>query len=282
MKRILLTAALAVAFGAVTAQTTEIPLWPDGPAEQNGITAQEERRADWSVYNISEASIHVWPAQGENSGKAILICPGGGYSMQAAGHEGRDFAEWFASRGITAIVLKYRLPNGHFEIPLADARQAMRVIRSNASVWGVDAGKVGVIGFSAGGHLASTLLTQYDAGSRPDFGILFYPVVTMTNVTHGGSRHNLLGRDPSPELVERFSSERQVTADTPPTMIFFSNDDSVVPPANGTMFYNALQAGKVASAMYIFPEGNHGWGFRRDFKYHEAMKAAVVDWLDKF
>jgi acetyl esterase/lipase len=213
---------------------------------------------------------------------AILICPGGGYSMQAAGHEGRMFAEWFASQGITAAVLKYRLPNGHSNIPVSDARQAMKVIRGMAGEWGVDPAKVGVIGFSAGGHLASTLLTYYDDGSRPDFGILFYPVITMSTATHGGSRRGLLGPNPSQELLDRFSSELQVTAQTPPTMIFFSDDDTVVPPVNGTAFYNALKAAKVPAAMHIYPEGNHGWGFRPDFKYHEAMKAAMTDWLARF
>ncbi len=192
------------------------------------------------------------------------------------------FAEWFASQGITAVVLKYRLPNRHSEIPLTDARQAMRTIRSHATEWGVDPGRVGVIGFSAGGHLASTLLTHFDEGSRPDFGILFYPVVTMTKATHGGSRLNLLGENPSPELVERFSNEKQVTADTPPTMIFFSDDDGTVPPVNGTMFYDALKANGVRAALYVFPVGGHGWGFRDNFKYYEAMKTATTDWIAGF
>jgi acetyl esterase/lipase len=282
MKKALLTAALAAATGIASAQTIEIPLWPDGPAESNGITEPELRRDDWTVTNVSEAAVYVRPAEGANTGRAILICPGGGYSNEAANHEGRMFAEWFASRGITAVVLKYRLPNGHSEIPLADARQAMRVIRRRAEEWGVDTSKVGVIGFSAGGHLASTLLTHFDEGSRPDFGILFYPVVTMTEATHGGSRGNLLGKEPSPQLVERFSNERQVTADTPPTMIFFSDDDKVVPPVNGTMFYDALKAAGVPSAMYVFPTGGHGWGFNGNFKYHEAMKAATMDWIARF
>jgi acetyl esterase/lipase len=282
MKQIFMTAVLAMATGAAGAQNykIEIPLWPDGPAESNGNTEPEIRRDDWSVTNVSEASIYVWPADGEtNTGKAILICPGGGYSMQAADHEGRRFAEWFAAQGVTAVVLKYRLPNGHSEIPLADAQQAMRVIREHAAEWGVDPAQVGVMGFSAGGHLASTLLTHFDATSRPDFGILFYPVITMSEATHGGSRHNLLGPDPSPELIERFSNERQVTADIPPTMIFFSDDDNVVPPVNGIMFYDAMKAVGVPAAMYIVPTGGHGWGFNEGFKYHEVMKTLVTDWI---
>jgi acetyl esterase/lipase len=281
MKKFILPILTAMAISTAAAQTYEIPLWPDGAAESNGITGPELRRDDWSVTNVSEAAIYVWPAEGKNTGMAILICPGGGYSNEAANHEGKMFAEWFASHGITAVVLKYRLPNGHSDIPVTDARQAMRVMRENAADWGVDPCNVGVIGFSAGGHLASTLLTHYDKESRPDFGILFYPVITMTVVTHGGSRRNLLGENPSGELVELYSNEKQVTADTPPTMIFFSDDDRTVDPLNGTMFYNSLKVHGVTAAMYIFPSGGHGWGFRGDFKYHEQMKALTLDWLDK-
>jgi acetyl esterase/lipase len=192
------------------------------------------------------------------------------------------WAEWFAAKGSPAVVLKYRLPNGHREIPLADARQAVRVIRERADGWGVDPARVGVIGFSAGGHLASTLLTHSEGVERPDFGILFYPVVTMGVATHGGSRRNLLGENPASELIERFSNERQVTPDTPPTMILFSDDDTAVPPVNGTAFYNALKAAGVPSALHIYPEGGHGWGMNAEFRYHEPMKAAVADWLARF
>ena len=282
MKKSFLTILLATTMSTLAAQTHEILLWPYEPAETNGITEPELRRDDWSVTNVSEAAIYVWPALGENTGRAILICPGGGYSNQAANHEGKMFAEWFAANGITGIVLKYRLPNRHPEIPLADAQEAMRVIRENAAEWGVDPKKVGVIGFSAGGHLASTLLTHFDKESRPDFGILYYPVITMKDATHGGSRLNLLGENPSPELIERFSNEVQVTADTPPTMIFFSDDDGAVPPLNGTMFYNALKHNNVPSALYVFPSGGHGWGFRENFAYHDRMKALTMEWISKF
>jgi acetyl esterase/lipase len=284
MKKTFLAVVLMAAASGAAAQgyEMEIPLWPDGPAESNGLTGPEVRNSDWSVTNVSEAAIYVWPAQGTPNGQAMLICPGGGYSGQAANHEGIQWAEWFALKGITAIVLKYRLPNGHSEIPLADTQQAMRVIRERAKEWAVDPAKVGVMGFSAGGHLASTLLTHFDAESRPDFGILFYPVVTMTDSTHGGSRRNLLGENPSPELIERFSNERQVTPETPPTMILFSDDDTAVPPVNGTAFYDALKACGIPAAMHIYPVGGHGWGFRKEFRYHDAMIAAVEDWLGRF
>lgn len=283
MKRLCTIIASITVAAATSAQSIEIPLWPGGAAESNGIDTPEERRDNWNVYNVSEAALYIWPAdESRNTGKAILICPGGGYGMQAAGHEGRQFAEWFAANGITAAVLKYRLPNGHSEIPLADAVQAMKELRARAGEWGADPDKTGVAGFSAGGHLASTLLTHYDEESRPMFGILFYPVVTMTIATHGGSRNNLLGADPSPEAVRRFSNEQQVTPDTPPTMIFFSDDDKTVDPRNGTMFYDALKQNSVPAAMYVFPAGGHGWGFRPGFEYHEQMKQLTLDWIGKF
>ncbi len=279
MKHILLTALSAMVFCAGAAQTYEIPLWPDGPAESNGITVAEVRYDDWSVTNVSEAVLYVWPAEGENTGVAVLICPGGGYSGQAAGHEGKQFAEWLAANGITAAVLKYRLPNGHSEIPVTDARQAMKELRNMAQDWEID--RIGVMGFSAGGHLASTLLTRSDKDSRPDFGILFYPVITMKEATHGGSRKNLLGENPSQEIIELYSNELQVTPETPPTLLFFSEDDTVVPPVNGQMFVEALEKNGVRNTLVLYPEGGHGWGFHSSFDYHEQMKSEVSEWIGK-
>ena len=282
MKNILFTTMFIMAFSAAAAQTYEIPLWPGGPAESNGITEPEEIRDGGGIYNISEAWISVWPAEGQNTGMAVLICPGGGYGMQAAVHEGSQYAEWLAANGITAAVLKYRLPNGHSEIPVTDARQAMKELRDMAPDWGIDPDKIGVMGFSAGGHLASTLLTHYDEGSRPDFGILFYPVVTMTESTHGGSRRNLIGENPSPETIEFYSNELQVTPDTPPTLVFFSEDDKTVPPSNGKKFAEALENNGVCTELVLYPTGGHGWGFRDSFEYHEQMKASVLDWIGNF
>ncbi len=281
MKNILFTTLFIMALSAAAAQTYEIPLWPNGAAEDNGITEPERRDANnWNVYSISEAELYVWPAEGVNSGIAVLICPGGGYGMQAAGHEGKQYAEWLAANGITAAVLKYRLPNGHSEIPVTDARRAMTILRDMSADWGME--KIGVMGFSAGGHLASTLLTHYDKDSRPDFGILFYPVVTMTESTHGGSRKNLLGENPTPEKIEFYSNELQVTPDTPPTLVFFSEDDGTVPPKNGTMFVEALEKNGVEAKLVLYPTGGHGWGFGPKFTYHENMKAETLDWIGKF
>lgn len=283
MKKMLFTLAFTVTAAIAGAQTYEIPLWPNGPAEDNGITAAEVRADNWDVFNISEAVLYVWPAnKDKNTGKAVLLCPGGSYMAQAAGHEGKMFAEWFADNGITAAVLKYRLPNGHSEIPVTDAQEAMKVLREMAPRLNVDTSKIGVMGFSAGGHLASTLLTHYDEESRPDFGIVVYPVISMGELSHYDSRRCLLGENPSPEKIELYSNELQVTPQTPPTMIFFSDDDNGVNPLNGTAFYDALKRNGVKSAMYIFPTGGHGWGFLPTFKYHEQMKELTLDWIGKF
>lgn len=275
MKKTFIVAILALVAGTASAQSLEIPLWPDGPAESNGITEPEQRNG-WSWRNTTQAAMFVWPAEGENTGRAVVIFPGGGYAMLV---EGADFAESLASQGITTVLVKYRLPNGHHNIPLTDALQAMRIVRRNASDWGVDPEQIGVAGFSAGGHLASTVLTHYDEGTRPAFGILFYPVITMGAETHAGSRNFLLGENPTPELEALYSNHLQVTPETPRTLIFFSNDDRTVHPANGTMFYDALKARNVLASLYIFPSGGHGWGFRPSFRYHETVKSAALDWI---
>jgi len=262
----------------------ELPVWPDGQKESNEITEPEVTDKEGGrVRNVSVASMKVFPAdQSKNTGIAILICPGGGYALQAAAHEGTQFAEWYAANGITAVVLRYRLPNKHHDIPLKDAQEAMRVIRKNAAAWGVDPQKVGVSGFSAGGHLASTLLTHYDQSSRPDFGILFYPVISMKeSLTHAGSRKNFLGTGYNKELVRLYSNEEQITKDTPTTLLLLSDDDKAVVPENSTLFYNALKENGIPASLYIFPTGGHGWGFNSSFKYHEEMKSLVLHWVLK-
>ncbi|MDR2626553.1 MAG: alpha/beta hydrolase [Dysgonamonadaceae bacterium] len=265
------------------AQTfTEIPVWPDGAPESNGITEAETEK-DGNIGHISTASMKIFPAdKSKNTGLAVLICPGGGYSREAARHEGSQFAAWYASHGITGIVLKYRLPNKHHEIPLKDAQEAMRILRKDAAQWGIHPQKIGVSGFSAGGHLASTLLTHFDADCRPAFGILFYPVISMKEfITHHGSRKNLIGDKYNEDLIRTYSNEDQVKKDTPPTLLLLSDDDTSVIPENSTLFYNSLKANKIPATLYIFPEGKHGWGFNKTFKYHEEMKQLVLDWIDK-
>lgn len=213
----------------------------------------------------------------------VVICPGGGYGGLAMSHEGTEVAEWLNSKGITAVVLKYRMPNKHSNVPLEDGHQAIRYVRENAEELGVDPQKVGILGFSAGGHLASTISTHYATSgisTRPDFSILFYPVITMKVATHGGSKLNLLGDNPSESDIHRFSNEEQVTVNTPPTILLLSDDDETVPTCNSEQYYSALKQNNIPAAMYIFPEGGHGWGFRKDFRYHEEMKTLLSKWLD--
>lgn len=208
------------------------------------------------------------PAQA--NGTAIVICPGGGYGGHAIQPEGHGIAAWLNGHGITGAVLEYRLPAGRHQVPLLDAQRAIRTVRANAKEWKIDPARIGIIGFSAGGHLASTAATHFDDGDakatdlidrvscRPDFAILIYPVITMDTTTHQGSRHNLLGKDPSPKLVELYSNEKQVTAKTPPTFLAHAKDDAVVVPANSQMFYDALQAHRVQGQYLELASGGHG------------------------
>jgi len=286
------------------AERQVIFLWPQGVPESNGITEPEVTESD-RVSNVSVPSMMFYPADStKNTGVTILICPGGGYIREAAVHEGSQFGEWLSSLGINAFVLKYRLPNKHAYIPLKDAQQAMRIIRSRAGEWKLDPSKVGVSGFSAGGHLAATLGTHFDLGipipplapskvkkpvppaplssfsCRPDFMILFYPVVSMQeSVTHAGSRENLMGLGYKKDSVDYYSNELQVTKDTPPTLLFLSDDDGAVPPQNSFDFYAALKKYKIPASLHIFPEGGHGWGFHETFRYHEVWQGLYIDWL---
>jgi acetyl esterase/lipase len=204
------------------------------------------------------------------NGTAIVICPGGGYGTLVTGPEGHGIAAWLNRHGITGVVLEYRLPKGRSQVPLLDAQRALRTVRANAKMWKLDPERIGIMGFSAGGHLASTAGTHFDAddaaaadpvqrvSSRPDFMILVYPVITMGDKGHAGSRNNLLGKNPDAKLVESFSNEKQVTSKTPPTFLAHAKDDRPVPPENSRMFYEALRANKVPAHYLELPSGGHG------------------------
>jgi acetyl esterase/lipase len=204
------------------------------------------------------------------NGTAIVICPGGGYSGLVVGAEGHGIAAWLNRHGITGAVLEYRLPRGRARVPLLDAQRAIRTVRANAQSWNLDPSRIGIMGFSAGGHLASTAGTHFDGGQpdsadpvervscRPDFMILVYPVITMGDKGHQGSRNNLLGKNPDAKLLELYSNEKQVTADTPPTFLAHARDDRPVPPENSRMFHEALRANNVASRYLELPSGGHG------------------------
>jgi acetyl esterase/lipase len=221
---------------------------------------------------------------------AIVICPGGGYAMLSLTAEGSNEAKWFQSRGVAGLVLTYRLPTDGYRhpVPLLDAQRALRLVRNNAAQWKIDPAKIGIMGFSAGGHLASTLETHFDAGNlasedsvdwascRPDFAVLVYPVISMKDgITHSGSKSNLLGPNPDPSLVANLSNETQVTRQTPATDLVVALDDGAVPPLNSQLMYAALQKAGVPSALQAYPKGGHGFGFGN------VPDSSPPGWLDR-
>ncbi len=276
LKNILAMSLAILSLNAFAQKKTEILLWEENPLEQSEAKSERVKAQDYKI----DPAITVYTPKNP-TGKTILMCPGGGYTHQAIYHEGHDMADWFNAQGITYAVLKYRLPYGDNTIPLADAEQAMRILRKYSADLGVDPSKIGIAGASAGGHLASTLATHYSSPeTRPDFQILFYPVVSMdANKTHEGSRNALLGENPSEELVKLYSNELQVTTDTPKAFIMLSSDDGAVPPANSIDYYTALINNKVKASLHAYPVGGHGWGFRDSFPYKRQWTGELEKWL---
>ncbi|SFD11272.1 alpha/beta hydrolase [Algibacter pectinivorans] len=290
-----------IAFSTM-AQNEILNLWETIPnhkhtAENEGVEIKDVKR----VFLTKTPTIEVFlPSKRSLNGKAVLICPGGGYRYLAYDWEGTDVAKWLNSKGIAAFVLKSRLPLSKslitpHEAPLQDAQRAIRLLRANADKWHINPNKIGVIGFSAGGHLASTLGTQFDApnsfkeqsmdtiSARPDFVALIYPVITMQDdFTHKGSQTNLLGSNPDDALKARFSNELQVTKDTPPTFLVHAGDDMVVPVENSLKLYNALKINGIKTEMHIYPYGSHGFGLAIGQGYLESWTNRFYDWLMEF
>lgn len=264
---------VAISSLIIAQKPIEIKLWPEGTPNNNGITKQEK---GGPIY-VAEPTLYVYPAKNPN-GLAIIACPGGGYYNLATSHEGHDMAAWFNNQGITYSVLIYRMPNGNNEVPLSDAHQAIRVLRSRAKEWNIE--KTGIMGSSAGGHLASTAATHFEQDTRPDFQILFYPVITMDErYTHMGSRYGLLGKSPSKELIDKYSNEKQVTSQTPPAFIMHSSDDKVVPVENSINYYMALIKNGVPASLHTYPIGGHGWGYNESFTYKRQWTGELEKWL---
>lgn len=284
---------LLAVFTTAGAQEKVLKVWPGGAPDHNGMTLPEEKFDGVRVRNVSEAEMTLFLPPAEiRSGAAVVICPGGGYAMEAMDHEGYDLARWLADRGVAGVVLKYRLPYGHHAIPSGDARQALRLVRFHAAEWGIDPAKVGLAGSSAGGHLAATAGTRFDRGipgaadpvahmsCRPDFLLLLYPVITMNGeFTHRGSRSNLLGEIPDPELISFYSNELHVTPDTPPTFLVLADDDKGVVPRNSTEFYTALKKNGVPAEMHIFSRGGHGFGMRKNNLPADQWPELFLAWL---
>ena len=257
-----------------------IKLYPNGTP---GIVEGEDKDND-----PTEPTIDIYlPAKERATGAAVIVLPGGGYGNLAMGHEGKDIGEFFNRHGVAAFVTRYRHP-----IPLEDAQRAIRHVRANAEKYGVDPGRIGVMGFSAGGHLGSTVSTKFAEGkkdakdplervsSRPDFAILCYPVISFTTASaHSGSRRNLLGTDPDAKLVESMSSELQVSEKTPPTFLFHTSDDTGVPAENSVLYYIALRQHKVPAEMHIFKPGKHGVGLAPDHEQLAAWPPLLINWM---
>ena len=247
------------------------------------LQAQTARKFTVNITPDGKANMVCYLPQ-TPSGRAVIDLPGGGYTHLAVDHEGHDWAPWFNNQGIAFFVVTYRMPGGDRTIPMGDAQQAFRIVRDSAAVWNINPHDVGIMGFSAGGHLASTVSTHSAPDCRPDFSILFYPVVSMDErETHKGSVNGFLGDKKSdPQLVQEFSNFNAVrSGETPPAVILLSSDDGAVPPlTNGLAYYSALCRASIPCAFYAYPTGGHGWGFRSTFKYHDQMLNELGNWLE--
>lgn len=282
MKRFLFFTFIMSLFFSKGISQEKILLYPEGATESNELKTEEKWRDKDFLLDISEPRMYAYPASKENNcGTAVLICPGGGYSGVSAIKEGEEFARWFNEMGVSAFVLYYRMPNGHHEVPLKDARTALSIIQKHAKEWNINKKKIGIMGFSAGGHLASTVGTHFrNKKERPAFMILGYPVVTMEKaLTHRGSRDNLLSKKPSDELVKLYSNERQVTKKTPPTFIIHARDDGAVPIANSENLLKSLQQKKVPAKLVTYDEGGHGFGMRKKGIPVENWPQELKTWM---
>lgn len=290
MKKLLTFAAFVMAVICAMAQdnvaskfpefpgSIKIDLWPDGAPTKTGREGTLPVVNPTWAENVTQAELFVYPAKKPN-GQVLLIAPGGAYIGLAYRNEGHDFARWLNDMGVTAAVLHYRMPNHHREVPLEDGRRAIELIREHAAEWGADLAQVGVMGSSAGGHFAATLATLYgDSKWRPAFQILFYPVITMTAATHGGSRDNLLGEAKTPDNLFHYSLENQVNEQTPPALLLLASDDTVVPPVNSYNYAAALTEKHVPVTMLVLPKGEHGFGFS-DQPYKHLWQEVMADFL---
>ena len=275
--------------------------------EANGLSGAETINDAGNIGNISDLARFDLYFPKKPNGQMIVVCPGGGYSIVSSYNEGVYVADWMLSRGITVAVVKYRLPNRHWEVPLSDVHNTFRYCREHAEEWGID--QIGVMGFSAGGHLAASATTLYtDAVTRPDFSILIYPVIAFDKTpSHKGTRLNLIGDDElwtstegktadkwiadqklHEELIEKYTLNNQVTPDTPPVFLAHCTDDNVVPVINSIKFYNKLVDNGVSAEMHIYPKGGHGWGFSTvKFVKHDGLgyardefEASLSRWLE--
>lgn len=270
--RLLASLALAALALPVAAQRTmTMNIYSSQPDHDNGDPA-----------DTAKVMIYL-PADQKATGRCVVICPGGGYEHLSMKKEGTDWAEWLRSKGIAAVVLKYRMPHGNADVPIDDAEQAMKLVRLNATSWNVKTDQVGIMGFSAGGHLATTIATQSKGEAKADFQILFYPVITMMDgYGHKDSHDNLLGKGASKRDEKKYSSDMHVTRITPRAFIVLADDDMTVPPANGVNYYMELYRHDIPASLHVYPNGGHGFGSNMTFPYHTELLEELESWLESF
>ena len=270
-----------------------MPLYP-GEIPNSKVSVDKEKSEMGKdgilrISNVSNPTLSIYkPEKSIDKGAAVIICPGGGYKILAASHEGVDVAKELNKWGITAFVLKYRIPNDTTMQdksigPLQDAQRAIQMVRERAAEWNIDPQKIGIMGFSAGGHLAASASTRFgetlianpkNTSLRPDFSILIYPVISfMDGITHRGSRENLLGKNPDPKVLEKYSNELTAGPNTPPAFLVHAGDDASVQVKNSIVYYEALQKHKIYSNMFIYPKGGHGFGMKN--------KTSAIQWMNQ-
>lgn len=291
---------LLLMVNGIFAQDTIMPLWPKDKIPNHVKSSEREIHEQNEILRISKVqvpTIEVYlPSKRDATGEAVLIFPGGGYGILAYDWEGTDIAKFLNSKGIAGIVVKYRLPSDVSQtdkkfVPLIDAQRAVKLVRSKAEQFNVKTNKIGIIGFSAGGHLASTLGTHFDEkvykdvddideeSARPDFMALGYPVISFGPHTHSGSKTNLIGEEAPSELSDYFSNEKQVTKLTPPTFLLHATDDTVVPVENSLLFYKAVKNKGVSATMHIYPKGGHGFGLGLHDEHLKDWGEGMIDWI---
>ena len=275
LKKVISALLLACCATTFAQKGTTMKLWPNAPEV---VSSDDKDEAEVTVY---------LPDAKKATGRAVVCCPGGGYQHLAMDHEGHQWAAFFNTQGIALIVLKYRMPHGNRLVPISDAEEAMKLVRRNAAEWHINPNDVGIMGFSAGGHLASTIATHSKGDAAPNFQILFYPVITMDpGFTHMGSHDNLLGKELSKKEMKKleveYSNDLQVNRTTPRAFLALSDDDKAVPAANGFNYYQQLYKHDVPASIHIYPTGGHGWGYRETFAFHYEMVFELKAWLKSF
>ena len=275
LKLLLSLLLLGVSAVAYSQKGTTMDLWPKGAPNSNG---DNKDKAELTVY---------LPDEKKATGRAVVCCPGGGYSHLAMDHEGHQWATFFNNQGIALIVLKYRMPHGNRLVPISDAEEAIKTVRRHAVEWHIDLNDIGIMGFSAGGHLASTIATHSKGEVAPNFQSMFYPVITMDlGFTHKGSHDNFLGEGHSKKELRKleadFSNDLQVNRTTPRAFLALSDDDKAVPAANGLNYYEQLYKHDVPASIHVYPTGGHGWGYRESFAYHYHVIFELKAWLESF